>query len=527
MCANPANNTISVINGATNSITAIVNVGIQPSSLRVNVNTNLIYVANYMSNSVSVIDGLNNSVVATVNVGTGPDAIGVNRTTNRIYVANAGSNNISVIDGSSNNIIATVNVGTGPAGIGVNSSTNRVYVANASSSNVSVIDGATNNLISTINVGTSPVAVAVNPSTNRVFVNNYGSNNVSVINGSTNSVLTTIGVNNGPEGIGINTGTNLIYVADYASNILSIIDGSNNRAVSTLGVGNGPSGVAVNPNTKVFYVSNSLSDTVSVIQENTFTVHGDVNGDDLVTMGDVTKEERIILGLDLTTPGADVNNDGDITMGDVTKIERIILGLDPLAYWRFDEGSGSIAHDSEYGNNGTIHGATWTGGLVHSALNFDGSSAYVSVPNASFNWSGDGAVELWVKTNGNIGTLLWKRFYSGSQGWTLYLGAQNTIKGYVNSNAVNVTATISPGQWQHIALVYNQGLMKLYINGVLKDTKTNSGGFQPSNSDLLIGKDENGNYFNGIIDEVAFFNRSLSDQEIQQHYQKGLQGLGY
>ncbi len=55
---------------------------------------------------------------------------------------------------------------------------------------------------------------------------------------------------------------------------------------------------------------------------------GDVNGDGQVTMGDITKLERIILGLDHSTPAADVNNDGQINTGDITKIERIILGME-------------------------------------------------------------------------------------------------------------------------------------------------------------------------------------------------------
>jgi hypothetical protein len=53
---------------------------------------------------------------------------------------------------------------------------------------------------------------------------------------------------------------------------------------------------------------------------------GDVNQDGSVSMGDVAKVERIILGLDPPTPSADVNGDGVIDMSDVTKIERIILG---------------------------------------------------------------------------------------------------------------------------------------------------------------------------------------------------------
>jgi hypothetical protein len=57
------------------------------------------------------------------------------------------------------------------------------------------------------------------------------------------------------------------------------------------------------------------------------TIPGDANGDGRVSVGDITKVERIILGWDEITPGADADQNGDVNMGDVVKVERIILGL--------------------------------------------------------------------------------------------------------------------------------------------------------------------------------------------------------
>lgn len=54
---------------------------------------------------------------------------------------------------------------------------------------------------------------------------------------------------------------------------------------------------------------------------------GDANVDGTVNMGDVTKIERIILGLDTPNIDADANGNGSIDMGDVVTVERMILGL--------------------------------------------------------------------------------------------------------------------------------------------------------------------------------------------------------
>jgi YVTN family beta-propeller protein len=96
--------------------------------------------ANLLDNTVSLIDGASNRVVATIPVGSEPVSVGVNPTTNRIYVTNSNSSTMSVIDGASNRVVATIPVGTDPSGVGVNPTTNRIYVANEGSNTVIVVD---------------------------------------------------------------------------------------------------------------------------------------------------------------------------------------------------------------------------------------------------------------------------------------------------------------------------------------------------------------------------------------------------
>ena len=69
-------NTVSVIDTATNTVTATVTVGIIPIGVAVNPSGTEVYVANKESNTVSVIDTATNTVIAMVPVGTCPVAIG-------------------------------------------------------------------------------------------------------------------------------------------------------------------------------------------------------------------------------------------------------------------------------------------------------------------------------------------------------------------------------------------------------------------------------------------------------------------
>jgi len=115
------------------------------------------YIANYGSSTVSVIDIATNKVTATVNVGGLPYGVAV--TGKYLYVTNYGSNTVSVLSTATNSIIATVNVGSNPTGVTATSDGTKVYVTNNGSNTVSVIDTATNTVTATVNVGRYPYAL--------------------------------------------------------------------------------------------------------------------------------------------------------------------------------------------------------------------------------------------------------------------------------------------------------------------------------------------------------------------------------
>jgi YVTN family beta-propeller protein len=208
-------------------VSKTVTVGTQPYRLSVNPTTNKIYVANYGSNNVSVINGATDTVSTTVGVGNGPIATSANSATNKIYVSNYTAGSVSVINGSTDTVSKTITVGTNPYGLGANSSSNKVYVANNGSNSVSIINGSTDTVTKTVTVGTNPRGAGVDTITNLIYVPNYGSNSVSKIDGSTDTVTATITVGTQPFDAGVNTSTTKIYVANYGGNNVSVINGKN------------------------------------------------------------------------------------------------------------------------------------------------------------------------------------------------------------------------------------------------------------------------------------------------------------
>jgi YVTN family beta-propeller protein len=97
------------------------------------------YVANATDNTVSVIDTASNILATTITVGVQPTGIAVTPDGAPAYVANRGSNSVSVITTATNQVTGTVQVGLQPIGVAVTPDGSRYYVTDKGSNTVSVI----------------------------------------------------------------------------------------------------------------------------------------------------------------------------------------------------------------------------------------------------------------------------------------------------------------------------------------------------------------------------------------------------
>ena len=212
-----------------------------------------------------------------------------------------------------------------------------------------------------------------------------------------------------------------------------------------------------------------------------------------------------------------------------------------VAYWMFDESSGLTAFDVVGDNDGTlINGPQWTVGQVVNALSFDGINDYVRIPNSnSLNFTEAVTVEAWVKPNGNpmhYQMLLDKGTWSGNASWFFFVHRYEVylhynfgvgIPGTTNFTNCPMIGNLEDGVWSHIVGTYDRQNIKFYVNGVLNNQVPWTEPIRLNSHDLYVGMDPQGWYYKGDVDEVAIYNRALTETEIRQHYQKGLEGLGY
>jgi chitodextrinase len=93
-----------------------------------------------------------------------------------------------------------------------------------------------------------------------------------------------------------------------------------------------------------------------------------------------------------------------------------------------------------------------------------------------------------------------------------------TANGNVDLDADSVRLAI--GQWTHIVMTHDALNDNIYINGLLKKSKSAPGDLLKTTHPLGIGYDpiDNAGYFNGSLDEVEIFNVALSAPEVLALY---------
>lgn len=189
------------------------------------------------------------------------------------------------------------------------------------------------------------------------------------------------------------------------------------------------------------------------------------------------------------------------------------LGL--VGYWSFDEATSSQATDfSGNGRNATLSGGTWIPGKRGSALNFNGSSDQMTGPSITIGTSM--TIAGWVRKTGSTGQ---KSFFSNRSTGTVYVGLSGT-QVFLYDNTGSPASILSPsgsvqiGQWQHVAVTSDGATITMYVNGlqVYQTSQTRSA----STGTFGIGWDPSiaTEFWDGAIDEVRAYNRTLSGSEI-------------
>ncbi len=159
------------------------------------------------------------------------------------------------------------------------------------------------------------------------------------------------------------------------------------------------------------------------------------------------------------------------------------------------------------------------------AMEFDGESYVDCGSDASLDITGPISMSIWIRpgTDGSVETApLCKADTSAGWSWQLRYGwgsgGKPTIMGFQfnatgGSVWIFVNQDLAIGEWYHIAASHDGATVKCYLDGVETDSAPMTD-FAGGPSTLLIGSDGWRSDWIGAIDEVAIYDRALSEAEV-------------
>jgi hypothetical protein len=214
-----------------------------------------------------------------------------------------------------------------------------------------------------------------------------------------------------------------------------------------------------------------------------------------------------------------------------------VPGVDggPLAHYPFD---GDAVDATGNGYDGSVQGGSFIGSarLGSDALALDGEDDYVEVGGIPDGQLTEGlTVAAWIRPDAltppgsDYGMRIVADDSNGSpgSGYALSLGdgGSGRLRFYNRGKdtiSLDTGAVVSPGQWHHVAAVYDGSTpsRQIYVDGTQEAAlAADTGTWQTDPGPLTIGGEsdaspEQEQYFDGRIDDVRVYDRALSASEV-------------
>jgi YVTN family beta-propeller protein len=275
-----ASNIVSVVDQKTGVVLTTIGVGQtfngELQGIAVDTGQHRVYVSNPEENTVSVIDGTTNTVIATIPVDSAPTGVAVDPDSAVAYIAGS---RVTLIDTTKLSVITSIDIG-GPANaVAFDRTTHLAYVLMANVSNYAVVgvDGVARSIARKI-TWSDPFSfykrIAVDPGS-KVYVGDYQNGTIQVVDISTSTLafLTKITTPIYAEGIAVDPSSHLLYVADGPDNLVNVFNSSGVKQ-SPINVLRHPVAIAIDPASSRAYVANNYTDSLSVVNTQQNTVAG-------------------------------------------------------------------------------------------------------------------------------------------------------------------------------------------------------------------------------------------------------------
>ena len=234
-----------------------------------------------------------------------------------------------------------------------------------------------------------------------------------------------------------------------------------------------------------------------------------------------------------------------------------------VTYWKMDDGLTNameqVVRDSKSTNHTSLvrldnlsHWVSAPESKMGGAVHLDGSKAYIPVPRNSFTDLPTNAlsISIWVKLwdlPSTLATPYGAVLDSTNDCYVLYLDRSNKELRFKVTDATGHAArpgipesALLTNIWLHLAATYagnaspSSGQAAIYLNGAPVDTHTGGDGLGAgltarvkSGQYAALGREgpAGGNYFRGMVDDFALWDRALTPAEVKAIFDAGHTGM--
>lgn len=214
----------------------------------------------------------------------------------------------------------------------------------------------------------------------------------------------------------------------------------------------------------------------------------------------------------------------------------IVLGDAPVGYWRLGETPAQMmAFDaSPFARHGTYMGGVLRGifGAIrddpNTAARFDGATGFVAIAGGPFNFANNFTLEAWVINDSTSGI---RRIFSNGQPAQLGYGFGILADGRLRFTTYGIrdydSQVVVPrdGMFHHVVATFDSNnAASFYLDGAFRETIAGPLPARSSPFDLQLGHNPAGppEFWNGVIDEAAIYNRVLTSGQIADHFAAGV-----
>lgn len=219
-----------------------------------------------------------------------------------------------------------------------------------------------------------------------------------------------------------------------------------------------------------------------------------------------------------------------------------VVGAPPISCWDFNEGNGPTTEDGCDAHDGVLSdpGTMWTSTACGSAVEFDGVDDNVTMPGGAWLTQSKGTVEAWIKIHPDApgGRIISTETAGWHNGFYISWGTQLSNDQFINGGIFGgIHSTegsnhyveayiddVSKGEWHFVAYVWDGDANSLmaFVDGNTSTLISPHPGIVDTGEPLTIGSwevgDTHGGWFKGSVDQVKFYDRALSVDELNAHY---------